>query len=175
VYCLDHTDGTCLAYKNDSTDPPETILFKPYDEKIHKVSKTEYRRKQLDQRIIDIKHVIDLIKEEANAEDLNIDLSKLIALGHSMGGITAIEMCKEFPLDFKLCCSLDAYYQPRYRQIVTSSDYALTQPLLLLNSELFNNEEEGYTEGNEVVKYNRLKANDKIFEESKTKSGQKDR
>jgi predicted dienelactone hydrolase len=92
VYCIDHTDKSCLAYKNDSVDPPEIIYYEEYDAETHKMTQTEYRSKQLDQRMVDIKHVLNLIKEEAKADDINIDLNKLVALGHSMGGISVIEM-----------------------------------------------------------------------------------
>ena len=42
-----------------------------------------------------------------------MDLSKLTMMGHSFGGMTALEASRKFPEEIKYCVSLDPYFMHR--------------------------------------------------------------
>ena len=75
-------------------------------------------------------------------------------MGHSMGGITSIEASNRFSRDIKMCCAIDPYYFPIHDYIEELDDYALKQPLLIVNSEKFHESQKTH---------NNLKVNELFF------------
>ena len=163
VYCLNHTDGSATYFNDQSKDNNQDIYYESYDKIIHKCSMAEFRQKQLTHRMKDIKTLIDFIKKEAKSEELNIDMSKLVALGYGMGGMTVIEMSLQFKEEFKLCVSLDPYYSAKADAILSSSDYALSQPLLILTNE-------DYPDTPFLADYDHKKVNEKLFSDTEGKN-----
>lgn len=51
-----------------------------------------FTRKFLNRRIEDVETIIAYIKSTSIQNFHSIDMGKLVAMGHSMGGMTAIEM-----------------------------------------------------------------------------------
>ena len=98
--------------------------------------------------------MIDLIKDDAKNKYPAIDMSKLVMMGHSMGGITSIEASNRYENDIKLCCAIDPYYFPIHDYIEEMDDYALKQPILIVNSEKFHQSQKTY---------NNLKVNELFF------------
>ena len=104
VYCMTHTDGSALYYEDMSSG---RAVGKYY----HNQDPLEHGANMLQTRIIDIQHVLDYVKRESQNDALTINMKKLVALGHSMGGITSIEMAHKFP-DFKYCIAIDPWFYP---------------------------------------------------------------
>ena len=89
-------------------------------------------------------------------------MKKLVSFGFSLGGITAIEMCRCYPNDFAICCSLDPYFQSHYNQILADSTYVINQPLMILNSETFHGDK-----SSGLVYYDEWKVVNKFFDDVK--------
>lgn len=136
----------------------------------------EFRQKQLDTRVNkDIATILELVKEEAKPDFLpSIDLSKLVAFGYSMGGMTSVDMCHKFPDEFKLCIAMDIYFKGRYQEIMEGSDYALTQPLCITTTGSFH--VMGYDD-NPLINYKEgfdcEKVKNKFFEDTVKKNKSK--
>ena len=139
VYAPTHTDESANYFKDYTSDPPKDVFFHGYDKEKDGPNKHEFYLKQLKHRMIDIKIILDLIISESKSTIPAIDLSKLTALGHSLGGITAIEACNQFSSHFKLWIALDPLFSPRFKQIKEIGDYRIDQPIILINSEDFHN------------------------------------
>jgi len=138
VYALDHTDGTCNYYCDRSGDEPKDILFEGFDKNKHDVTYKEFITSQLEHRTRDIKVIIDLVKEEASTNMKCINLDKLVSMGHSMGGGTAIESARLYEQDFKLWVAFDPYLYPIFKSMDKEKNYGLKQPVCLINSSGFN-------------------------------------
>ena len=163
VYSIDFTDGTWAAFMNHQTVPPSLTAFEVFDESKHKVQAKTFRSNQIDHRMKNLGHLLNKIKEEAKNESYSIDLKKLVALGHSFGGMTAIEMCRCYPEDFALWCSLDPYLISHYDKILADSNYVINQPLMILNSETFHGDRDSG-----LIDFDSWKVVNKLFEDVKT-------
>ena len=147
VYALDHTDGSSSFFLDTTTDQPKEVYYTEYNPKIHGNSQNDYRRKQMSIRLDDIEQLLKHIKENEMKNVKCIDLSRLTSWGHSMGGMTSIEMCYKFNGDFKYWISMDPFYRWRLEQIEKQSHYVIKQPLLILNTEHFHtNRKQRYLE-----------------------------
>jgi len=100
VFTVDHTDGSCIGYKDFSKDPEEFVPYASHSEQTE-LSQTQYHEKQLKTRMKDVEYLLKFIKEEFKEEPWDIDFDNLVALGHSFGATSAMEMCKTFPDAFK--------------------------------------------------------------------------
>lgn len=134
VYAPDFTDKSCSHFKDYTKNPSEDVYFEDYDKEIHKCDLATYRRNQLFHRIKDIKAVLDYIKLSQKTNKA-IDLTKLVKIGHSLGGIAAIEACLQFKNDFKLCITLDPYFYAKWPTLEEVNE-GISQPILNINSEL---------------------------------------
>lgn len=137
VYTLNHTDKSSIYFKDTRENPPKAVYYEHFQPSVHKVRMDQYRLTQLNQRETDISCLIDLIKEEAKSELPFIDLDKLAIVGNCLGGMTSIEMAHKSK-NIKLCCALDPYFSARAPTIEESDDYTVSQPLLMLTSELYH-------------------------------------
>lgn len=137
VYALDHTDATCSHVIDIRDKHPKDLYYEVYNEKKHKVPMYEFQRPHLDIRIEDIKSLIHHIKANEVPKIGAIDMSKLVMAGHSMGGITAIDACNQIK-EFKCCITLDPFFGPRFDKMEGSDDFIVTQPLCIINTELFH-------------------------------------
>jgi dienelactone hydrolase len=137
VYTLNHTDKSATYFKNTKENPPKAVYYEHFQPSVHKVRMDQHRLTQLKQRTTDISCLIDLIKEEAKTEFQSLDLDKLVVVGHCLGGMTSIEMAHKFK-EVKLCCALNPYFSARAPTIEESDDYTITQPLLMLTTQLYH-------------------------------------
>ena len=101
VYCPTHTDTSSNYFKDKSSKPQKDVFFENYDDKKHNVIEPLFRKRLLECRIQDIKQTIEFVKVDSIKKSIN--LNKLVAFGHSMGGLTSVEMTKRFQTDFKIC------------------------------------------------------------------------
>ena len=138
VYALSHTDGSATYFKDKTQSPPKDVFYEHYEKVVHNVRMEQHRSNQIETRIKDIAQVVDLIKKEASTKVPSIDTDKIVAVGHCLGGLTAIEACHKFKNDFKLCCSLDTYFSGRSEMIKESDDYVIDQPLMLLTAMFYH-------------------------------------
>ena len=176
VYSCDHTDGSNGCSVNYAKNPPEELPYQEYElENSNGLTQEEFRQNQLDCRVNkDIATVIELIKEEAKSGKWScIDLQKMVAFGHSMGGMTSVHMAYTFPKDFKLCLALDIYFKAKHNIITRSNEYYLTQPLCISTSAAFHGSKEGqkgwkYKEG-----YDCKQVTQKFFNDTCSKNGSK--
>jgi pimeloyl-ACP methyl ester carboxylesterase len=101
VYSLNHTDGSATYFKNYQVDPPVEVICNSHLRHIPEDSNpVKHFGIKVDERMKDIDVLLKFIKQEA--EQYSIDLNKLVATGHSLGGITAIETSLKFPDEIKL-------------------------------------------------------------------------
>ncbi|CAI2363079.1 unnamed protein product [Moneuplotes crassus] len=144
VYTLNHTDGSSIIGKDYSVKGSKHYNYNYYDRKKkvdsfgNKYEHDEFRLKFLNGRMDDIETVLDYIKDQSIKEYKHIDLDKIVSMGHSMGGMTCIEMAKKFDKDFKICISFDPYFCARHKDIEKSDDYYIKQPLALVNTYKFD-------------------------------------
>lgn len=104
VYALDHDDDTCscaysIKWGHSIYKPLENF---PKPKKIE-----EYWKKVREIRIPEIRELISIIKKDSEVYK-NMDFDKLTIVGHSFGGVTALESAKEFP-EIKYCIALDPW------------------------------------------------------------------
>jgi hypothetical protein len=137
VYAPDFTDKTCSHFKDYNKTPPEDVYYDNFNEEKHGCDLATFHGNQVTHRMKDIKAVLDYMKSEAKS-NVAIDLTKLVNIGHSLGAISAIEACQQFKDDFKLWIGLDPYYYAKW-QTLEKIDEGVSQPLLLINSELYHN------------------------------------
>ena len=91
MYAFDHTDQTSMAFPDYSKDPAETVSYVEYNPKTHNITQTEHFSNLLETRMSDIAYILKKMKSDAKKENMNMDLSKTVAFGHSYGAITMIE------------------------------------------------------------------------------------
>ena len=163
VYCMTHSDMSAMYYQDMTKSPPEDVFYKEYDPEVQKETQEEFRQKQLEIRIKDVSQTLEFIKEQELNKIKSIDMSKLVALGHSMGGITALEMAYQLDEEFKICAALDPWYFPKSDIVFNDENYGLKQPLCLILSDTFHKHFRNST-------YDYLVANNKFFENSIAKS-----
>jgi pimeloyl-ACP methyl ester carboxylesterase len=60
----------------------------------------------------DVEALIHHIKDVDKKAIPSIDLDNLAFIGHSYGGMTAIEACYEYPEEFKRCVAIDPGMYP---------------------------------------------------------------
>ncbi|CAI2369496.1 unnamed protein product [Moneuplotes crassus] len=159
VYCINHSDGTASYHLDSSKEGSKEVFYEPYDRMKHKVTMDKFRDGQIQHRMKDINALIKFIQEEA--KELNIDMSKLVAMGFGMGAMTSIEMTKELE-EVKACVAMDPYYSARSEKIL-SGDYSISKPYFILTNE-------DYPGSPFIADYEHKKTNDKFVEES-NKSG----
>ena len=164
VYCINHTDGSASYFKNTLEGKNQDVYYEKYDKVKHKCRIGEFRNKQLTTRVKDIQEVVEFIKEEANNEELPIDLSKLTALGHGLGGLTALEVCYQNPEVFRLCVALDPNFSAKAEELEDKSDYALSQPLLILTND-------EYPDSPFIADYDHKKTSEKVYKDTCEKNG----
>lgn len=129
-YNLVHTDGSAAYAKDYNHNPPRDVLYDMYTPKTHSTPVDEFRMTTLNNRLKDIGACVNHLKENK----WNIDMSKLTSMGHSMGGMTAIESGVMLP-DFKLTVAQDPYYCARSKKIITTNEYKINVPYMILNTE----------------------------------------
>jgi hypothetical protein len=124
VFAIDHTDMTCTELQLDNF---ETKLYNPVPVDQNYRTGTKER---LDQRIKDIKPLIQFIQYCGNT--MNLQFKNLVMMGYSMGGITAIEAAREFK-EIKYCVSIDPYFCP-----ILDPEYSLSKPYIIINSQNYH-------------------------------------
>jgi surfactin synthase thioesterase subunit len=75
--------------------------LKLYNEKEHRISEQKFRQNQQETRIKDIECLMEYIQTSEVKNIPSLDIKNLVSSGHSMGGTTAIELCRKFPDLFK--------------------------------------------------------------------------
>jgi len=167
VYAFDHTDQTSMAFPDYSKDPAETVSYVEYNPKTHNITQTEHFSNLLETRMSDIAYILKKMKSDAKKENMNMDLSKTVAFGHSYGAITMIEAWKLFPNDFSLCCVFDIFFMPRLKQVQETKDYAIKQNMLILTSEkFFSTGKDGFMSFPFIYdKYDNKPVHDKFFKD----------
>ena len=146
VYAIDHTDGSCSYFLDTTKNPPVDKIYTEYNVGIHEFSQEVYRRKQILTRLDDVKQLLDYIKANELKELPSINMDKLISIGHSMGGMTALEACYKFKEDFKYCISLDPFFRARFEQIEVNDQFVTQQPLCMISTEYFHNRKQRFLE-----------------------------
>lgn len=129
-YNLGHTDGSAAYAKDYNYNPPRDVLYDMYTPKTHSMPVEEVRMTTLNNRLKDMRACVKHLRESK----WNIDMSKLTSMGHSMGGMTAIESGIMLP-DFKLTIAEDPYYCARSTKILTTNEYKISIPYMILNTE----------------------------------------
>ena len=137
VYALDHTDSSGSYFLNRKIDPPQDVFCTKYNAELHKVSHEKYRQNQLKIRVEDINGLLEYIKTQEIKDIPAINLAKLVMAGHSMGGMTSLEACYHFQ-DLKYCISIDPFFVARWQQIEKNDEFAIKQPLCIINSQYFH-------------------------------------
>jgi len=111
-------DGRVADYRSDLTGNPDSVRI---------------RRQQLVTRVGDIRFVLAKIEEIQTGDLLpllkgTLNLDRIGILGHSYGGATALQACKEFSR-LKACLALDGWLSPLPDSTVHTG---IQQPFLFL-------------------------------------------
>lgn len=134
VLALDHAhegkgqilpDGRRLTMEVDKQRPPENVR-----------AILDFYRKRVEQRTADAVFVLARLPSLADSRPLvaRIDFTRVGALGHSIGGVTAAEMCRR---DQRIlaCENLDGLVNAK-PILSENASYALAQPFLYLGKPL---------------------------------------
>ncbi len=111
-------DGRVVDYRSDLTGNPDSVRL---------------RRQQLITRVGDIRFVLTKVAEIQTGDRFpllkgTLNLDKIGILGHSYGGATAIQACKELP-QLKACLALDGWLSPLPDSTINQG---ISQPFLFL-------------------------------------------
>lgn len=88
-------------------------------------------------RMSDVKALLDYVKTHETKLLPFLDLSNLSYLGHSYGGMTALEACHKYGNAFKVCAAVDPVFKARSTEILQNSKFTIDQPFLMLSNEHF--------------------------------------
>lgn len=83
---------------------------------------------QLNHRVKEIGYLIDFMKSQ------EYDLSWLIIMGHSMGGVTALQTARVLGKDVKYCVALDPWLFPIHDEL---RDFKIEIPFCCISTEKF--------------------------------------
>jgi predicted dienelactone hydrolase len=135
VAAIDHCyEGRGQVFPDGHAFAPDAEKRRP-DPKSPDIERqtAEYYRRRVDLRAADAKFVLDQL-HELNSSDPRfagtLDLARVGAFGHSLGGVTATEMCAIDPR-FKAAANLDGVASSR-PLFLRDNGSAIRQPLLFL-------------------------------------------
>lgn len=154
VVALEHLDGSANMTSYIDKKGKRQWLEHKFSHQSYKVVPMEERTKQLNQRVAEIRKVVDvlqninlgLITQSANTVtdktrlDVNmlkgrLDLCHLAVSGHSFGGVTAL-VTAGLDARFHCCLALDAWLEPMEEE--NYEQHAGNVPVLLLSTEAFD-------------------------------------
>lgn len=161
VYAFDHTDGSCSYFSDTTQDPPKDVYYTDYDPKKDEGTAEEYRKKQIANRLKDVDALFKYVNEMEVTAMPCIDIHNLSYVGHSYGGMTALEACHATPDNFKYCVAIDPVFKPRWQQIEENSDFACKVPFMMISNEYFQSEKVRSRDN-----YDQWKAVCKFYEDS---------
>ena len=141
VYAFDHTDGSCSYFLDTSTNPSKDVYYTEYDPKMHNCSAEEYRLKQMNLRMDDVKDLLEYVKSNEVKNIPSIALENLSFCGHSYGGSTSIEACSKFSNDFKFWTAVDPVFRSRLAENSIQKELYVPQPLLQFRNEYFRDKD----------------------------------
>lgn len=74
-------------------------------------------------------------------------MRKLTMMGHSMGGMTALETSFRDQESFKYCVSMDPFFKARWEQILENDEFShLKSNLLILSTQHFHSRKQRFLE-----------------------------